>query len=104
MGDPGIPRLAAELAVYVLSDDSSPSPPAVAQLMAERIGRAVSSPRNCRPWDGKRPMPRLTQAAIAGGISLVSIGVVVAGGFWLYGHTPYYVAEFLLSLCLEWLA
>jgi hypothetical protein len=88
-------RFRAGSHVHTLSDDNSPSPPMVAQLMAERKGVQLPAQVLLVP-PGKRPMPRLTQAAIMGGISLPLMGVVVAGGFWIYSHAkgPYYVAGF----------
>jgi len=81
--------------LYTLEDANSPSPRTVAQLMAEWKGVGLPD-RESTAAPGKRGMPRLTQAAILGGISLVLISIVVAGGLWLYRHTagPYYEAEF----------
>jgi hypothetical protein len=81
--------------LYTLGDNNSPSPPTVAQLMAERKGVQLPAQELLVP-PGKRPMPRLSQAAIMSGISLPLIGVVVAGGLWMYRHDKgvYYAAEF----------
>ncbi|HEX4809571.1 MAG TPA: hypothetical protein VH325_11615 [Bryobacteraceae bacterium] len=81
--------------VHTLSNDNSPSPPTVAQLMAERKGVKLPVQESLVP-PRKTPMPRLTQAAIMGGISLPMMGIVVAGGLWMYRHDhgPYYEAEF----------
>jgi hypothetical protein len=94
--------------VCTLDDDNSPSPPEVAQLMAERMGVQLPAHELLVP-PGKRPMPRMKQAAILGGIGIPLIGVVAAGGWWLYSNAPasydwpYYTVEFLalfvLGLC-----
>jgi hypothetical protein len=91
--------------LYTLNDHNSPSPLTVAQLMADRMG--VQLPAQALLLaSGKRPMPRLKQAAMAGGVGLALIGVVVAEGWRLYSHAPasydwpYYKAEFLTLVVL----
>ncbi len=97
-------RFRAGSQVYKLDDDNSPSPPEVAQLMAERMG--VQLPAQALA----PPSKRLKQAGILGGIGIAMMGVVAAGGWWLFSHAPasynwpYYKAEFLALLVLGFVA
>jgi hypothetical protein len=98
-------RFRAGSRVYTLSEECSPSPPTVAQLMATTM--RVQLPSHELPLPpGKKATTRLTQAAISGGISLVLIGVFVSGGFWVYGRVggPYYALEFFSLVVLGTLA
>jgi hypothetical protein len=96
-------RFRAGSQIYTLSDENSPPPLTVAQLMAERKGVQLPSRELAVP-PGKKPVPRLTQAAIMGGIGIALLGVVVAAGWWTHSHFagpydgPYYLAEFIALL------
>jgi hypothetical protein len=92
--DKGVCRFRARNTMYELTDNDAPSPRTVAKLMAERKGvKLPTQELPVRPRD--RLMPRLTQAAIMGGISLPLMGTVAAGAFWMHSHAegPYFEAE-----------
>jgi hypothetical protein len=80
--DKGVCRFRARNSTYELTDDNSPSPRTVAKLMAERMGVELPVQELLVP-PGKRPVPRLTQAAIMGGISILLLGAAVAGALWM---------------------
>jgi hypothetical protein len=84
---------------YTLTDENSPSPRTVAQLMAEGKGVPNEVPALAPP--GKKS-PRLAQAVKLGISGIALAGGVAAGGFWLYGHmgAPYYFAGFFILLLL----
>jgi hypothetical protein len=92
--DKGVCRFRARNYTYELTDDNSPSPRTVAKLMAERMGVQLPAQELLVP-SGKRPVPRLTQAAIMGGISLLLLGAAVAGALWMRSQAdgPYTDAE-----------
>lgn len=92
--DKGVCRFRARNNIYELTDNDAPSPRTVAKLMAERNGVQLPAQELLVP-PGKRPMPRLTQAAIMGGISLPLMGAVAAGALWMHSHAegPYFEAE-----------
>jgi|HubBroStandDraft_6_1064221.scaffolds.fasta_scaffold623323_1 hypothetical protein len=92
--DKGVCRFLACNHTYELSDNNSPSPRTVAKLMAERMGIELPAQELLVP-PGKGPMPRLTQAAIMGGTSLLLMGAAVAGALWMRSQAdgPYTNAE-----------
>jgi hypothetical protein len=92
----GYCRFVVDGVAYLLDADICPSPGTVARLMAERKGTPLSA-ETVRPPSGKQSLPRLTQAAIAGGIGLGLSGAVALGAWWVSHHVggPFYVAEFL---------
>lgn len=89
--DKGVCRFRARNNIYELTDNDAPSPRTVAKLMAERKGAQLKT----QELPSKRPMPRLTQAAIMGGISLPLMGAVAAGALWMQSQAegPYFGAE-----------
>ena len=93
--DKGVCRFRARNYIYELTDNNSPSPRTVAKLMAERLGVQLAAQELLVP-PGERPMPRLTQAAIMGGISLPLMGAVAVGEVWINSQAegPYFDAEF----------
>ena len=80
--DKGVCRFRARNSTYELTDDNSPSPRTVAKFMAERMGVELPA-QELLVLPGKRPVPRLTQAAIMGGISILLLGAAVAGALWM---------------------
>jgi hypothetical protein len=92
--DKGVCRFRARNYSYELTDNNSPSPRTVAKLMAERMGVQLPAQELLVP-PGKRPVPRLTQAAIMGGISLLLTGAAVAGALWMRSQAdgPFTAAE-----------
>lgn len=94
-GDKGVCRFRAGSHIYELTDNNSPSPRTVAKLMAERKGVQLPAQELLVPT-GDRPMPRLTQAAIMGGISIPLMGAVASGALWMHsrGEGPHFEAEF----------
>jgi hypothetical protein len=87
--------------LYTLHENS-PSPPTVAQLMAEWKGVQLPAQESLEP-PGIRAM-RLKKAAKLGGIGIALMGTVAAGGWWVFSHAPasynwpFYKAEFLVLL------
>jgi hypothetical protein len=92
--DKGVCRFRARNYTYELTDDNSPSPRTVAKLMGQRMGVQLRA-QELLVLPGKRPVPRLTQAAIMGGISLLLMGAAVAGGLWMRSQAdgPYTDAQ-----------
>ncbi|HTX34977.1 MAG TPA: hypothetical protein VME43_08145 [Bryobacteraceae bacterium] len=84
---------------YTLTDENSPSPRTVAQLMAER--KRVPNEVPALAPSGKKST-RQAQAVKLGASGIALAGGVAAGGFWLYGRVgaPYYTAGFFILLLM----
>lgn len=92
--------------LYKLKDGNCPPPFVVAQLLAEGMGIQLPLTPAERKASLKKPMPRLKQAAILGGIGLILLVPPVAGAGWVFvydhelSHFEEYVGAFIALLAI----